>query len=189
MYLASINSYCKEDDTDQKIELFARFVGLYPERLSYSVFENYVTMIKASGLPVHVFFATQLKTSFIDYSKVRGIYKEMFADSPDETHRTMYSQLKGCVRKSCSNPYIANHIELEEYEVFKDFLEMTLRSKFKSTGQLLKDFLVEVGLASESLDDSDEDVLSDFGGSKYVTKQQFANFLLRNMDLTDYSRG
>ena len=54
---------------------------------------------------------------------------------------------------------------------------------------LLKDFLVEVGLANESLDDSEEDVLSDFGGSKFVKKSQFANFLLRNLDLTDYSRG
>lgn len=50
---------------------------------------------------------------------------------------------------------------------------------------------MEVGLQTDELDSASEDEgeLSDLVGAKYVTKQQFAHFLLKNLDLTDHSRG
>lgn len=65
IYLASIWYYCKNspnaDDRDQRLDMFARFVGLYPERLSYNIFETYVHLLRATGLAVHAFFACNMK--------------------------------------------------------------------------------------------------------------------------------
>ena len=49
IYLASIDEYKKKDI---RIELFRRFIGLDNDRLPYSIFDCYVQMLKATGIPV-----------------------------------------------------------------------------------------------------------------------------------------
>jgi len=43
------------------------------------------------------------------------------------------------------NPLILKNLELEDYEVFKDLQDQTIRSKFKSTANVLKALFEEAG--------------------------------------------
>jgi len=53
VYLASVEAHRKKDS---RIELFRKFVGLDLDRLPYSIFERYVALVKATGVPVASLF-------------------------------------------------------------------------------------------------------------------------------------
>lgn len=79
-------------------------------------------------------------------------------------------------------------LDLEDYEVFKDLQEQTIRSKYKSTAAVLQAIFMEAGGDEEDgliSDDEDEDVKK----RVFITKGHLAEFLMRNFDLNDYSRG
>ena len=49
IYLLSMETHRKKDT---RIELFLKFIGLDIEKLPYSIFEHYVTLIKATNISV-----------------------------------------------------------------------------------------------------------------------------------------
>jgi len=72
-------------------------------------------------------------------------------------------------------------LEPEDYEVFKDLQEQTIRSKFKSTANVLKALFEEVGVTHDGLVSDDDDDAK----PKVVTQVHFIDFLARNFDLND----
>jgi len=89
----------------------------------------------------------------------------------------------------CSNATIGKYLELEEYEVFRDLQDQTVRSKFKTNAMLLKTLFLELNIHTDDLDSDSEDERVSSQAARLVTKRQFVEFLLANFDLTDYSRG
>lgn len=73
-YLASVEAHRKKDT---RIELFRKFVGLDLDKLPYSIFERYVQLIKATGVPVQSLFMQNMSTMYVDYSKVRHTFKDL----------------------------------------------------------------------------------------------------------------
>ena len=108
---------------DQRIDLFARFVGVAHDRLPYSIFEKYMYMIKGTSMNINNLFQVNLNNTFVDYMKVRYVFKELISTASELIHKSVYTSLKSAVKSTAVNMYIAKTIEIEEFEVFKDLLD------------------------------------------------------------------
>ena len=89
--MASVEIHRKKDS---RIDLFRRFVGLDHDKLSYSIFEKYAHLIKATGVPVNNLFMQNMTTMYVDYNKVRHTFKDLLHDSTLTIQRDTYKQLK-----------------------------------------------------------------------------------------------
>ena len=69
----------------------------------------------------------------------------------------MLMRLRKFTKVITDNQSILKRLELEDYEVFKDLQEQTIRSKFKSTANLLKALFEEIGFVEDGGSD-DEDL-------------------------------
>ena len=142
VYLASLEALRKKDG---RIELFRKFVGLDMDRLPYSIFERYVTMIKATNVHVTNLLTQNMAHMFVDYNRVRHTFKDLLRGASDLVQKDVYEQLRRYTKVMTDNPNISKSLELEDYEVFKDLQEQTIRSKFKSTANVLKALFEEAG--------------------------------------------
>ena len=186
IYLASIEAHRSKDT---RLELFRKFVGLDVEKLPYSIFERYVTMIKATNIPVQNLFTMPLNGVYVEYPRVRYIFRELLSEASDLIHKQVYQQLQSYSKVVSGNPTLGKYLELEEYEVFRDLQDATIRSRFKTNAMMLKSLFIELNIQTEELDSDSEDDRGSSQAPKLVTKRQFVEFLLSNFDLTDYSRG
>ena len=100
-------------------------------------FEKYVHLIKATGVPVTSLFMSNMQTMYVDYNKVRHTFKDLLHDASLHIQRETYKQLKRYTKVVTDNLQILKVIDLEDYEVFKDLQEQTIRSKYKSTAAVL----------------------------------------------------
>lgn len=87
IYLASIEAHRSRDT---RLELFRKFVGLDIDKLPYSIFERYVTMIKATNIPVQNLFTMALSGVYVEYPRVRYIFKELLLEASDLIHKQVY---------------------------------------------------------------------------------------------------
>jgi len=87
IYLASVEAHRSKDT---RLELFRKFVGLDVEKLPYSIFERYVTMIKATNIPVQNLFTMALSGVYVEYPRVRYIFKELLSEASDLIHKQVY---------------------------------------------------------------------------------------------------
>lgn len=76
IYLASIEMHKKKDS---RIELFRKFIGLDNDKLPYSIFERYVTMVKHSNMPVSLIYTQNITTMYVDYNRVRYSFKDFLS--------------------------------------------------------------------------------------------------------------
>lgn len=90
LYLASVMFHRNtkvESLKDQRIDLFARFVGVAPDRLPYSIYEKYMYMIKGVSVSLTSLFQCNLNTTFVDYIKVRHIYRDLLSSASDQIQK------------------------------------------------------------------------------------------------------
>ena len=151
------------------------------DKYPYSIFEHYATMIKATNVHLTNLFTQNMQTMFIDYNRVRHTFKDLLRDASDFVQKDTYQQLKKYTKVMTDNPNIQKGLEPEDYEVFKDLQEQTIRSKFKSTANVLKALFEEVGVTHDGLVSDDDDDAK----PKVVTQVHFIDFLARNFDLND----
>lgn len=78
-----INSIKTHQDTDDRIKLFAKFIGLHgpANELPYTMFRHYLYMLKVIKVKVSDMFQRDKKTKFmISYSKILKALKEQMTD-------------------------------------------------------------------------------------------------------------
>ena len=93
------------------------------DKLPYSIFEHYATMIKATNVPMTTLFTGTLQNMFVDYNRVRHTFRELLRDASEFVQKDTYQQLKRYTKVMTDNPNILKRLELEDYEVFKDLHE------------------------------------------------------------------
>ena len=142
---------------DTRIELFRKFIGLDMDKLPFSIFEQYVAMIKASNIPITNLFTLNMQNMFVDYNRVRHTFKDLLRDASEFIQKDAYLYLRRYTKVMTDNPRIVKRLELEDYEVFKDLQEQTVKSKFKSTANILKAIFEEAGMLNDELVSDDDE--------------------------------
>jgi hypothetical protein len=120
IYLISMDTHRKKD---ARIELFLKFIGLESEKLPYSIFENYVTLIKATNISVTNLLNSPMHNQFIDYNRVRYVFRDLFYNANELIHAEIYKNLKKYIRIISDNKMIEKNLEIDDFEVFRDLQE------------------------------------------------------------------
>jgi hypothetical protein len=117
IYLLSIEHQRKKD---ARLELFRRFIGLDSDKLPPSIFEKYITMMKATGIQPANLFTQPLSSLFVDYNRVRYTFRDLLKGANDFTANECFRQLKKFTRVVTDNAALLKRLEPEDYEVLKD---------------------------------------------------------------------
>ena len=113
---------------------------------------------------------------------MRHTFKELLHQANELVHVETIKALKKYTRILTENKIIEKTLEIDDYEVYKDLTEQILRSRFKSSNNVIKAVFEHVH--GEERDSEDEEA-----GPRTITLQQLKAFIQANFDLTDYSRG
>ena len=129
-------------DRDPRIDLFHRFLGISAKNaLSWSVFNFYLKLVRASNLKVHYIYSnidpSEIK---INYQKVVHGYRDLIINTNAFNRRNIFSQLRSSCQIITKNTVIARDLTFNMFETYRYTVEKLLRSnKYRSFSDLLNE--------------------------------------------------
>ena len=118
IYLLSIETHRRKD---LRIELFRKFVGFDMDKLPYSIWEKFSSLLKHTNIPLNSLFSNNLNSLSVDYNKLRFILKDVLFGCSELIITDAFRQLKKVVRHVCENEKLLKNFDPQDYEVMKDF--------------------------------------------------------------------
>jgi hypothetical protein len=187
IYLLSIDAH---RGRDLRIELVRKFIGIDSDRMPNSVFDKFLSLVKATNIPVLHLFTKNINQLSIDYNKVRYSLKDLLHGCDAKLMPETLNECRKFCRTSVDNPRLEKKMTTEVYEVYRDLQEQIIRSRFHSMTHWIRELLEAEGSGSGGTDseyDDSED--REAKANKTVTLEELATALVTDFDLSDYVRG
>eukprot|EP00347_Sterkiella_histriomuscorum_P021472 403333861 len=125
-------SFQKHRESDSRIELFRKFIGLDRDRLPYSIFCYYIRLIKAANFSVPQLFTSNIQNLYIEFNQAKNSLLNMVVDSNQAIVSMVSSQTKRFAKVFSDNKRLSQGVDVQDYQMFKEVIEKISQSKYRN---------------------------------------------------------